>query len=131
MADGESGELLWEEDYSERDIWAEEETTMVLRFPKAIITRSAIAREIVFWSKRELSGLRLVQHILFGGTCIEEWTFSFGFVIAGSTNSWEQIIKSAPEMIDAEKLSGNITIETLFYDGDEFITKTTMRVFYD
>jgi hypothetical protein len=37
---------------------------------------------------------------------IPEWFFSFGFVIPGSTNSWQQIIEAAPreEMMSAEVL---------------------------
>ena len=35
-----------------------------------------------------------------------EWFFSFGFVIPGSTNSWQQLIEAAPEaeMMPAEVL---------------------------
>jgi hypothetical protein len=35
-----------------------------------------------------------------------EWFFSFGFVIPGSTNSWQQVIEAAPkdEMMSAEFL---------------------------
>ncbi|CAM9620152.1 unnamed protein product [Heterosigma akashiwo] len=34
-------------------------------------------------------------------------------------------------MLDAEALSGNVTIETTFLDGDMFICKTLVRIFYD
>jgi hypothetical protein len=35
-----------------------------------------------------------------------EWTFSFGFVIPGSTNTWQSLIEAAPEsqMIPANLL---------------------------
>jgi len=54
------------------------------------------------------------------------------FVIPGSTNSWQQIIEAAGEneMMSPSDLSGNITIETSFYDGDFFISKSLVRVFY-
>ena len=62
---------------------------------------------------------------------MEEWRFDFGFVIPGSTNSWQQVIKAADEMMDPELLSGNITIETSFFDGASFIAKSLVRIFYD
>jgi len=33
-------------------------------------------------------------------------------------------------MLPAHELSGNITIETSFYDGDFFIAKSLVRIFY-
>ena len=61
-----------------------------------------------------------------------EWIFSFGFVIPGSTNSWEQTIEAAPPsaMHTAEELSGNITIETSFLDNKSILCKNLVRVFY-
>ena len=79
-----------------------------------------------------MKGFKLEQRIFFQGMCIEEWFFDFGFVIPGSTNSWQQIIEAAEEseMMNAEDLTGNITIETSFYDGDLFLAKCLVRVFY-
>lgn len=79
-----------------------------------------------------MNAFKLEQRIFYQGVCIEEWFFDFGFVIPGSTNSWQQIIEAAgeEEMMEADDLSGNITIETSFYDGDFFIAKSLVRVFY-
>ena len=61
-----------------------------------------------------------------------EWNFKFGFVIPGSTNTWQQTIQAAGDaMLPAELLSGNVTIETGFYDGDTLVSKSLVRVFYD
>jgi len=129
MKDGDTGELLWQEDDKwKEDLWKNE---LPVHLPKSILKRRVVAREITFSSDNQVSTLRLVQNILLNGYLIEEWKFTFGFVIAGSTNSWQQIIQSSSQMIEAETLSGNITIETSFYDGDAFITQTTMRIFYD
>jgi GMP-PDE, delta subunit len=64
--------------------------------------------------------------------CCAEWFFKFGYVIPGSTNSWQQTIKAAPQeqMKCAKELSGRVTIETSFYDGKVLIAKTLVRVFY-
>jgi hypothetical protein len=49
---------------------------------------------------------RLVQRIYLHGRCIEEWFFKFGYVIPGSTNTWQQTIYAAPpdKMIPADVL---------------------------
>lgn len=85
-----------------------------------------------------------------------EWKFDFGFVMPGSTNSWQQTIEAAggSRMLPAALLryvcgpavavrlpivtvrtcmscSGNVTIETGFYDGDSLVSKSLVRVFYD
>lgn len=61
-----------------------------------------------------------------------EWFFSFGYVIAGSRNTWQQTIDAAPpsQMLDAHVLSGNIVFETSFYDDKMFLCKNSVRIFY-
>ncbi len=79
-----------------------------------------------------IEDFRLEQRVYFDGSCIEEWFFSFGYVIAGSTNAWQQVIDAAPreEMIPAEMLSGNVIFETIFFDGTNEIQRSRVRVFY-
>jgi retinal rod rhodopsin-sensitive cGMP 3',5'-cyclic phosphodiesterase subunit delta len=125
MRDALTGELHWASDteFSEGEAEA--------HLSRAILTCKAVSREINFTSAEEIAAFRLEQRILFHGNCIEEWSFSFGFVIPGSTNSWQQVIEAADAMIPAEELSGNIVIETNFYDGDNFISRSTVLVFYE
>ena len=49
----------------------------------------------------------------------------------GSTNTWQQVIEAADEMMPAEVLDGNVVIETSFFDGDAIISKCRVRIFYD
>lgn len=51
----------------------------------------------------------------------------------GSTNSWETIVEAAAreDIIPAEVLSGNVVIETSFFDGETLVSKSNVRVFYD
>jgi len=86
-----------------------------------------------FTSMEPINKFRLVQIVTLHGQPIEEWKFDFGFVIPGSTNSWQCTIEAAPaqQMIPAEQLSGNVVLETLFFDGDLCVCKTRLRVFYD
>ena len=96
------------------------------RVPKRILRCRAVSREINFSSEKEMQGFRLEQRVYFKGTIIEgvvsltadaarllssfsrchslsfsllhlEWTFSFGFVIPGSTNTWQSLIEAAAE----------------------------------
>lgn len=128
IRDGDSGRLMWEE----RD-WAEEMFTAELEahLPAEILQLRAVSREINFSSAHEISRFRLMQKLIVSGVAIETWSFRFGFVIPGSSNSWQQVIEGADQMIPAEQLSGNLVIETSFFDGDLFLCKTLVRVFYD
>ena len=102
------------------------------RVPKEILSCRTICREIRFSSVREVSHFRLHQRVYLHGNCLEEWNFEFGFVMPGSTNTWQQIIDAAPaeKMIPAEVLSGNVTFETCFFNGDEFLCKNVVRLYY-
>ena len=50
----------------------------------------------------------------------------------GSVNSWQQTIDAAApeEILSARALSGNVVFETAFYDGDEFLCKNSVRIYY-
>lgn len=93
------------------------------RLPVAILNCSAVSREINFSSAEEITQFRLEQRVFLEGSCIEgayedrstsrhhpsssrasrsrcrvarlEWLFAFGYVIPGSTNTWQQTIESA------------------------------------
>jgi retinal rod rhodopsin-sensitive cGMP 3',5'-cyclic phosphodiesterase subunit delta len=91
-----------------------------------------VAREINFSASEEIKNLRLIQKVMMNDYCIEKWSFRFGYVIPNSTNTWEQIIKAAckGQMMSAEVLSGNITIETSFFDEELLVHKCVVRVYY-
>ena len=103
-----------------------------MRFPKSMLTCSELSRELVFSSKEAIRDFSLLQKIFLHGQEIEHLFFKFGFVIPGSTNSWDQVIHSDQgAMIPAEVLSGNLVVETLFMSGDHIIHKTFYRIFYE
>ncbi len=62
----------------------------------------------------------------------EEWSFDFGFVIPYSTNTWQQVIQSAGKdnMMNPDLLSGNVTIDTMFFDEDQLIYQNKVRIYY-
>eukprot|EP00730_Choanoeca_flexa_P018633 TRINITY_DN9071_c0_g1_i4.p1 TRINITY_DN9071_c0_g1~~TRINITY_DN9071_c0_g1_i4.p1 ORF type:complete len:144 (+),score=10.03 TRINITY_DN9071_c0_g1_i4:114-545(+) len=102
------------------------------RVPKKILKCKSVSREIEFWSADALEDFRLEQRVHFKGQVMEEWHFHFGFVIPDSTNSWQNVIEAAPEseMMPASALSGNVVIETLFYDGSKLLSTSKVRIFY-
>lgn len=53
-------------------------------------------------------------------------------MIPGSTNSWQSVIEAAPEaqMMPASVLTGNIVIETSFFDGDFLVSTSRVRIYY-
>ena len=53
-----------------------------------------MSREINFTSREQMTAFRLVQRVLLHGNAFEQWNFEFGFVIANSTNSWQQVMGS-------------------------------------
>lgn len=128
LRDADTGRILWQsnEDLSNPDVEHE------ARVPKKILKSRAVSRELNFSSAEKLEAFKLVQRVYFKDKCIEEWYFEFGFVIPGSTNSWQSLIEAAPEsqMIPANILSGHIVIETIFLDGDLEVSRSKVRIYY-
>jgi len=87
--------------------------------PKRILQCPAVQREIQFSSDNVIQNLSLRQRLVLCGSIIEEWNFTFGFVIPMSTNSWTTIVEGKNgAMLAPEVLSGNLVIITQFFDDD-------------
>jgi retinal rod rhodopsin-sensitive cGMP 3',5'-cyclic phosphodiesterase subunit delta len=127
MRDASTGQIMWEE--NEWDAFAKEAVAYI---PKDILKCRAVSREINFSSVELMDNFRLVQRVLFKDSQLEEWHFEFGFVIPGSTNTWQQTIEATDEadMLPAEMLTGNVVIETYFYVGMTLIDISRVRLFY-
>ncbi|CAG5125651.1 unnamed protein product [Candidula unifasciata] len=128
LRDADSGKILWQ---SSDDLSVPEKEHEA-RVPKKILKCRAVSREINFSSKEPMDKFRLEQRVFFKGKCLEEWFFEFGFVIPGSTNTWQSVIEAAPEsqMMPANVLNGNVVIETRFFDGDTVVSVSKVRIFY-
>lgn len=128
LRDANSGKVLWQssDDLSVADVEHE------ARVPKKILKCKSVSREINFTSKELMEKFRLEQRVMFKGNCLEEWFFDFGFVIPGSTNTWQSVIEAAPEsqMMAASALSGHVIIETKFFDKDLLVSTSRVRIFY-
>lgn len=128
LRDADSGKILWQSSDDMSLPGVEHEA----RVPKKILKCRAVSREINFSSKEAMEKFRLEQKVLFKGKCLEEWLFEFGFVIPGSTNTWQSVIEAAPEsqMMPANVLNGNVVIETRFYDDAILVSTSKVRIFY-
>ncbi|CAG0919496.1 unnamed protein product [Notodromas monacha] len=128
LRDAEDGKVLWQGN----DDLSVPGTEHIARVPRKILSCRSVSREINFSSAQAMEKFRLEQRVLFKGTCLEEWFFEFGFVIPNSTNTWQSVIEAAPEaqMMPANVLSGNVVIETKFFDGDLLVSTSNVRLFY-
>mmetsp|Transcript_11688 Transcript_11688/g.24144 ORF Transcript_11688/g.24144 Transcript_11688/m.24144 type:complete len:158 (+) Transcript_11688:73-546(+) len=129
MRDASTGAIVWESppDWKERFFLEELEAHV----PKSILACKEVSREVNFSSMEKMDDFKLLQKVYFQGMCLEEWFFKFGFVMPASTNQWQSTIEAAAEMLPAEQLSGNVTIETNFFDGQRLLAKSLVRVYYD
>lgn len=105
--------------------------SLTANIPQSVLSCASVSREITFNAPSEIRRLHLEQKILLHGETIEEHAFDFGYVIAGSTNTWEQIILPDQEsMFDAVDLSGNLIIVNHFYDAEDLIAECDVKIFY-
>mmetsp|Transcript_10674 Transcript_10674/g.26138 ORF Transcript_10674/g.26138 Transcript_10674/m.26138 type:complete len:349 (-) Transcript_10674:286-1332(-) len=128
MKDAQGREVLWAS-----ESWDCHAKETGIHLPARILKCKAVAREIEFASAEAIEGFRLQQQVWFKNAVLETWDFHFGFVIPGSTNTWEQTILAAEEseMIPAQLLSGNVVIETTFFSKEIAIATQKIRIFYD
>lgn len=62
---------------------------------------------------------------------VEEFEYKFGFVIPGSTNSWQQVISTdSNNMMAPEAISGKLVVETLFLNDQQVICTSQVRIHY-
>ncbi|XP_071945605.1 retinal rod rhodopsin-sensitive cGMP 3',5'-cyclic phosphodiesterase subunit delta-like [Antedon mediterranea] len=128
LRDADTGKVLWQ---GNEDLSVPEKEHEA-RVPKKLLRCRAVSREINFSSKEQMQKFRLEQKVLFKGKCLEEWYFDFGFVIPSSTNTWQSLIEAAPEsqMMPASVLSGNVVIETKFFDDNLLVSMSKVRIYY-
>ena len=82
----------------------------------------AVTREIKFSSVEKIDKFRIEQKLFLFTQCIEEWKFEFGFVMPGSTElSGNRRIRQTD--IKSFALSGNLVLESSFYDDDNLISE--------
>ena len=129
MKDARTGRLVWRSGNWGNEAFDSERRENI---PKEILQCRSISREMNFSSKHELRSFHIEQYVFLHGHCIEQWSFHFGFVMPGSTNTWQQVIEAAPpeQMLDPALISGHITFQTCFFDGENLLAKNVVRIHY-
>ena len=117
MRDAATGKILWEQSKGWGDMYDRE---ILARVPRRLLDCRAVSREVNFTSEFKMKDFRLEQRVLLHDRPFERWNFRFGFVMPGSTNTWQQVIEAADEMLPVEVLDGNVVIETSFFDVQLF-----------
>lgn len=129
LRDVDTGEILWfsNEDYSSS------ESIFEVRLPKKILNCSGVLREMHFSSVESWEKLKISQIITYKGFPLEELFFEYGVITRNSNNTWQSVIKATPEakLMSWNTLSGNVIVETQFYNNETLITTSKSRIFYE
>lgn len=130
LLNAENGQQLWRSEDEGNFHSSEKEITA--NVPKGILQLKAFTREINFSTVERIQNLRLEQTVLFNENPEEYFEFLFGFVIPGSTNSWQQtiMVDKDSDPIPHEILSGNVVVMTKFLDGEKVVASSRVRIFY-
>jgi len=131
MRNGDTGRVLWTaQNLGADDLFARE---LEARLSADTLRAGSVTRSLTFSSVQLMRDFYMVQRVFLSGALLEEHEFTFGFVIPRSTNSWEQEIEADTEngTLPAEVLSGNLLVETQFFDKDIHVGSCVVRVFYD
>ncbi|GIQ88408.1 GMP phosphodiesterase, delta subunit [Kipferlia bialata] len=97
--------------------------------PKSLLKAKAVARKIIFHSTDIIENFHVQQLVSYNDKVIEVWNYRFGFVIPGSTNTWEVVTESA-KILPLKMISGKVVIFTSFWDGDTPLCVSKIRLFY-
>lgn len=128
FSDFETKEIFWTAENCTNFLDSEEE--LRAEMSKKLLDSKIVSREIKFYSEEKIQKLRLVQYVYFNDQITETFQFKFGFVIPQSTNTWQQVLDAADEMIPADMLSGNLVVLTQFFDDEAFICSSKCRIYY-
>eukprot|EP00828_Plagiopyla_frontata_P041120 TRINITY_DN5771_c0_g1_i1.p3 TRINITY_DN5771_c0_g1~~TRINITY_DN5771_c0_g1_i1.p3 ORF type:complete len:139 (-),score=25.65 TRINITY_DN5771_c0_g1_i1:138-554(-) len=126
LSNPEEREILWDSKQLDWNVDGELEASI----PAKILQQKCFAIELNFSSVNAIKQLRLEKHVYVNDQLAEFFEFKFGFVIPGSTNSWQQIIFSAENMIPKEVLSGNLVVDAKFFDDEQFLCEKKVRIYY-
>ena len=130
ISGADNGQLIWRSNDGEEFHSDSHEIEATL--PKSILSMEGFTREINFSTDSKITNLRLEQTVLMNENPEEFFEFQFGFVIPGSTNTWQQTILTDfdGQPIPAELLSGNVVVLTKFLDGEKLVASSRVKIFY-
>ena len=99
--------------------------------PKRTLNYRSVLCSVIFSSEESIQNLNCVSDVYLGGAFLERWNTTFGFVIPGSTNTWEMcFVRSDTDFVSSSVSSGNVVIDSLLRDGEMPIKQFKLRLFY-
>lgn len=102
-----------------------------LVLPKRTVSSRAILCSLTFSSEESIQNFNCSTDVYLAGTFLEHWDTSFGFVIPGSTNTWETcIVRSDTEFVEPYISSGNVIIDSVLRDGELPLRQFKIRLFF-
>lgn len=131
MRNGDTGAVVWRAaNLGADDLFAGQLEAVL---PASLLRAGSVMRSITFSSREVMKDFYMVQRMFLAGQLLEEEEFSFGFVIPGSTNTLEQEVEADGEAgtLPAEVLSGNLLVQTQFFDKAVLVGSAVVRVVYD
>lgn len=129
------GTVFWEFPSGDGPGWGEDlwgGAELEAHVPESILEADVVTREIAFASQEMIPHLSIVQFVMLNGVEIEQWGFTFGFVIPRSTNTWAHTLTARKgAMLSAATLSGNLVVVTRFFSGTALFGTASVRLWYD
>ena len=135
IKDAETEEVLYDDRSFFRDYLFKRKDPMDQKARKIVIPRQtlecrAIAINVTVYSEESVQDLNSVSRLYLDGKFVEKWSFSMGFVIPGSTNTWEAfIVKSDAGYLDPETLSGHLLVDSVVRDGDLPLLRSNLKIY--
>ncbi|XP_022183117.1 retinal rod rhodopsin-sensitive cGMP 3',5'-cyclic phosphodiesterase subunit delta-like [Myzus persicae] len=129
LIDNDTGVVVWHtnENYALPDI--EHEAII----PRQILDCRAVTRTTNFSFMHRINHFKAKHKEFLQGDCIEEFEYEFGTVFAGLVVNWETTFERRQEITSsfANVISGDLRIETNFFDGDKLITTSNVIMFFE
>ncbi|XP_050062401.1 retinal rod rhodopsin-sensitive cGMP 3',5'-cyclic phosphodiesterase subunit delta-like isoform X2 [Aphis gossypii] len=105
---------------------------ITVTMPKKVLDCRALTRTISFTSMHRIDHLKMRHRELVSLQCVHEWVSDFGIVLPNLNETWETtfINKEGISSSSTNFLSGDLVIETSFYNGDKFIGSTHILLYF-
>ncbi|KAF0768196.1 retinal rod rhodopsin-sensitive cGMP 3',5'-cyclic phosphodiesterase subunit delta-like [Aphis craccivora] len=131
LVDNDTGEVLWHtnDNYA---ISGNKFNTITVKIPRKVLDCKALTRTISFTSTHRIDYLKMRHRELVSLQCVHEWVSEFGTVLPDLNETWETTFthKEGISSSSANCLSGDLVMETSFYNGDKFIGSTKILLYF-
>ncbi|CAH1731768.1 retinal rod rhodopsin-sensitive cGMP 3',5'-cyclic phosphodiesterase subunit delta-like isoform X1 [Aphis gossypii] len=130
LVDNDTGTVLWHT--NDNYAVSGNKYMITVTMPKKVLDCRALTRTISFTSMHRIDHLKMRHRELVSLQCVHEWVSDFGIVLPNLNETWETtfINKEGISSSSTNFLSGDLVIETSFYNGDKFIGSTHILLYF-